>query len=334
MRSVFGRFIPGDGLLYKIDPRVKIATTIMIIVAMFLARYIIDLTILLAFLMILYIATTRKIVALIRLIKFPILISIFILAMNLYSFKYGKDYVYDAQNQAHNYKEIVTMVKDVKVLIWPKMGIGITFESLNKTLSLFVRIYGMIITTTLLTNTTKPILITKGIEDLLLPLKLIKVPVHIVAMIISVALRFIPTLLDEANRIIKAQSSRGVDFKNGNMKDKITAFTTLIIPLFISSFSKAEELSYAMETRGYDPYGERTRYRKLKLHFRDLVFFLIIVGLLTAVIYNSVHGGFNFVELTKDAIKESKEAGNINVEHFMWRPSGYLPIWYKWTAIL
>ena len=127
------------------------------------------------------------------------------------------------------------------------------------------RIFIMIISTTLLTSTTKPMSLAKGIEDLLLPLKLIKVPVHIIAMIISIALRFIPTLLEETQRIMKAQSSRGVDFKNGSIKSKVKALITLIIPLFVSSFTKAEELGNAMETRGYDPYAKRTRYRVLKI---------------------------------------------------------------------
>jgi energy-coupling factor transport system permease protein len=88
------------------------------------------------------------------------------------------------------------------------------------------------------------------------------VPVHIIALIISIALRFIPTLLEESQRIMKAQASRGVDFKNGNYKSKAKSLITLIIPLFVSAFAKAEDLGNAMETRGYDPYEKRTKYRE------------------------------------------------------------------------
>ena len=140
----------------------------------------------------------------------------------------------------------------------------------------------MIITTTLLTATTRPMGLTRAIEDFLLPLKLIKVPVHIIAMIISIALRFIPTLLAETQRIMKAQASRGVDFKNGNLKTKTKAMMTLIIPLFVSAFGKAEDLGNAMETRGYNPYQKRTRYRVYPLAAKDI--FLTIFLLLSIII--------------------------------------------------
>lgn len=124
-----------------------------------------------------------------------------------------------------------------------------------------VRMYVMMVAMTLMIATTKPTALTRAIEDLLIPLKLIRVKVHIIAMIISIALRFIPTLLEEAQRIMKAQASRGVDFKNGNIKAKIKSLVTLIIPLFVSAFAKAEDLANAMEVRGYDPYQKRIRYR-------------------------------------------------------------------------
>lgn len=142
----------------------------------------------------------------------------------------------------------------------------------------------MIIITTILTSTTKPIDLTRGLEDLMLPLKIIKFPVHIIAMIIAIALRFIPTLLEESQRIMKAQASRGVDFKNGGPRAKVKSTVTLIIPLFVTSFSKAEDLGNAMETRGYDPYAKRTRYRKYSIKYFDIITLGIILGMLTWVI--------------------------------------------------
>lgn len=142
------------------------------------------------------------------------------------------------------------------------------------------RIYIMILITSLLTSTTKPMALTKAIEDLLIPLKLIKVPVHIIAMIISIALRFIPTLIEEAQRIMKAQASRGVDFKNGGIKSKSKSMVTLIIPLFVSAFAKAEDLGNAMETRGYDPYEKRTRYRAYPIKTRDIITSIVVIGLI------------------------------------------------------
>lgn len=146
------------------------------------------------------------------------------------------------------------------------------------------RIYGIILITTILTYSTKPILLTKAIEDLLFPLRILKIPVSIFAMIISITFRFIPTLLDEAERIMKAQSSRGVDFKNGRFSEKIKSLISLVIPLFVVAISKAWELSESMETRSYDPYGRRTRYRKLKLRLTDIIFLFGTILILILVV--------------------------------------------------
>ena len=116
------------------------------------------------------------------------------------------------------------------------------------------------------------------------PLKLIKFPAHEVAMTISIALRFIPTLLDETDRIMKAQSSRGVDFKHGKLSSRIKAIVSLIIPLFISSFQRSEELADSMEARGYNPKGKRTRFRVLKLSLNDLFSFVLVSAILALTI--------------------------------------------------
>src|SRR5699024_8755361 len=121
------------------------------------------------------------------------------------------------------------------------------------------RIFFIITLTTILTGTTQPLELSLAIEDLLFPLKLIGIPVYIFSTIISIALRMIPTLIDEAGRIIKALASRGIDMKNGKMKDKMQSMISLIIPLLVSSFQKAEDLAYAMDSRGYSPHSKRTR---------------------------------------------------------------------------
>ncbi|TNK82434.1 energy-coupling factor transporter transmembrane protein EcfT [Mycoplasmopsis pullorum] len=272
MKSVFGRYIPGDSYVHKLDPRIKIILTINYIVLTFISSYFIDTLLILLPLVITYVISTKRISPLINSLKFPLFITFFIFIINVYSLKYND-----------------SSYKDWAIPIWKQKDIYITYEAINKTITLFLRIYIMIMVTTLLTNTTKPILLTKAIEDLLLPLKLFFVPVHIIAMIISISLRFIPTLLDEANRIVKAQTSRGVDFKNGKIKEKVVAFTTLIIPLFVSSFSKAEDLSNAMETRGYNPYKKRTRYRKLQFGLGDALVLLWLILLTSFIIINHVN---------------------------------------------
>ena len=131
----------------------------------------------------------------------------------------------------------------------------------------------MIELTMILTSTTKPLDLTYALEWYMTPLKVIKFPAHEVAMVISIALRFIPTLLDETTRIMKAQESRGVDFKHGKFSARLKAIVSLIIPLFISAFQRSEELADSMEARGYDPSAQRTRYRILKFHWKDLFSF-------------------------------------------------------------
>lgn len=150
-----------------------------------------------------------------------------------------------------------------------------------QTLYIFIRLVLMLCLTLVLTATTKPLDLTYALSWYMAPLKIIKFPVHEVAMTMSLALRFIPTLLDETGRIMKAQESRGVDFKKGKMKEKIKGIISLIVPLFVSAFQRSEELANAMEARGYNPLGKRTSYRKLSFTLRDFISLLILLILLT-----------------------------------------------------
>ena len=140
-----------------------------------------------------------------------------------------------------------------------------------------LRLIMMLCITMTLTTSTKPMDLTKGLEWWMAPLNLIKIPVHIFAMIISIALRFIPTIIEETNRIMKAQESRGIDFTHGSLKNRFRGIVALIIPLFTSAIERSEELANAMEARGYDPKMKRTSYRKLKFHWCDL--FGLLIGL-------------------------------------------------------
>jgi energy-coupling factor transport system permease protein len=160
-------------------------------------------------------------------------------------------------------------------------SIVIWSDAVFNTLYIAVRLLLMIMITTCLTATTKPLDMTMGIEDLLKPFQKIHVPAHEIAMLISIALRFIPDLIDETMRIMKAQESRGVDLEEGKMMERITAILSLIVPLFVSAFQRAEDLANAMEVRGYAPGQPRTRYKQLKMESRDYVL-LICAGLILA----------------------------------------------------
>ena len=167
-------------------------------------------------------------------------------------------------------------------------GYPIIYDAFYQCGYIFIRLIMMLMITMILTSSTKPMDLTYGLEWYLTPLKVVKFPSHIVAMTLSIALRFIPTLIDETNRIIKAQASRGVDFNHGGPFKRFRAIFSLIIPLFVSAITRSEELSDAMEARGYDPYAKRSRYRVLRFHFSDIVaLFIGLVlfgGILTLVV--------------------------------------------------
>lgn len=158
-------------------------------------------------------------------------------------------------------------------------GYTIYWDGFLQCAHVILRIVLMLALTLILTSTTAPMDITFALEWYLTPLRLIKFPTQIISMIISLALRFIPTLLEYAQRIMKAQKSRGVDYNKGFIIGKIKSITTLIIPLLVSCFSISDDLSFAMDARGYDPYGKRSRYKTLTFRFADGVslFMLILI---------------------------------------------------------
>ena len=147
-----------------------------------------------------------------------------------------------------------------------------------------LRLILMISLTMILTSTTKPMDMTYAFEWYMAPLKVVRFPAHEIAMTLSIALRFIPTLLDETERIMKAQASRGVDFNHGGLFKRFGAVIALIIPLFVSALERSEELANAMIVRGYDPRAKRTRYRLLRFSWRDLLAFLFIGGIFAGII--------------------------------------------------
>jgi len=172
----------------------------------------------------------------------------------------------------------------------------IFWESILQSAKIVLRLVMMISLTLILTATTKPLDLTYALEWYMTPLKIIKFPTHEIAMTISIALRFIPTLLDETMRIMNAQASRGVDFEHGKIKEKIKAILSLIVPLFMSAFQRSEELANAMEARGYNPRAKRTRYRNLSWHLGDTFSLLFVVVLTSGVIVTSVMN-WNYIEM-------------------------------------
>ncbi|WP_338822908.1 energy-coupling factor transporter transmembrane component T [Mycoplasmopsis felifaucium] len=301
MNSAYGRYMLNDSFVHRLDPRFKISFTIIYIVLTFLASDFISLGILLLPLLVLFLIGTKSFKAVLKLWIMPLLIGFFLFWINVYTMKYK---IYSSPEGGFT-PEYLALRHWYPFPIHLGGEYFIAWETVARTLGLVVRVYIMIMITSLMVNTTKPALLSRALEDLLLPLRLIFIPTHVIVMIIYIALRFIPTLLDEAQRIMKAQSSRGVDFKNGKLKDKVKSFTTLIIPLFVSAFSKAEDLANAMETRGYDPYAKRTHYRFLIPTWRDAIVSIIVIGLIVyvALMHNNIipWQSISWFEVTKFA---------------------------------
>lgn len=257
-KMIFGRFIPGNSFVHQLDPRSKLSFVFLFIIAVFLANNTVTYAILLGFTLLVIFSSRIRLYFLINGLK-PILFLIaFTFLMHIFFTKEG------------------ALLLDWKF-------IKIYEEGLRQGIFISIRFLVLVLMTSVLTLTTSPIAITDGIEDLLGPFKRFKLPVHELALMMSISLRFIPTLMDETDKILKAQLARGSDISTGSIKQRIRAVIPLLVPLFVSAFKRAEDLAVAMEVRGYRGGEGRTRYRQLKWHWRDTVtmgFLVVLVAIL------------------------------------------------------
>lgn len=272
-----GRYSPYDSFIHRLDPRNKIFCLIALIVAVFISYSSWELTfiiggILAIFVFALLLISHISFRQLFGSLKAMWIIVIFLLIVNC-----------------------LVPPKDATSIAFKIGEFPIYWDAILQSLKIVIRLVLMISLSMVLTATTKPLELTYALEWYLTPLKIIKFPAHEVAMTISIALRFIPTLLGEVERIMKAQSSRGVDFKHGKISSRFKAIVSLIIPLFISAFQRSEDLADAMEARGYDPKEKRTRYRTLKWHVIDCFVFIFVGAICAGTIVVSV---MNFNLLT------------------------------------
>lgn len=239
-----GRYIPMDSLANRMDPRAKIAILFFLMIAIFIPAGFWGYVPIVLFIGLALWASKLTLSYALRSLKPMLWMMLFLLVIN-----------------------VLVMHTGTLLVDWGFLKIY--SDALSQTAYIIIRLTLMIILTTILTATTKPLDLTLGIEKLLKPFEKIGVPAHVIAMMISIALRFIPTLIDETNRIMNAQASRGIDMQNGSFSEKIRAVLSLIVPLFVSAFDRAEQLANAMEARGYDPSRKRTRYKVLKMHGID-----------------------------------------------------------------
>ena len=252
-----GQYFPGNSLIHRLDPRSKLIFTVLYIVVIFLCKHLVSYGLVLATLLVLIGISGVRPKVFLKGMKPVVFIVVFTAILNLF-------------------------YTDGTVL-WSLGFLKITEEGIWKAFFMVLRILMLIASTLLLTYTTSPILLTSGLERLLHPLKKINFPVHELAMMMNIALRFIPTLIQETDKIISAQKARGADFDSVNLMQKAKALIPILIPLFISSFRRAEELAVAMECRCYHGDEGRTSLRQLVMHGRDWGFLLFTVVLAASV---------------------------------------------------
>ena len=253
-----GQYFPGHSAIHRLDPRTKLILTMVYIVALFVAQNWISYGIMLVFLLTCIRISAISPKSIVRGMKPLVLILAFTAILNIFYTDGGVELV--------------------------RLGsLAITTEGLKRAHFMIWRILMLISGTFLLTYTTSPISLTDGLESLLNPLKKIRVPVHELAMMMSIALRFIPTLIEETDKIMNAQKARGADFETGSIIQRAKALVPILVPLFISAFRRADELATAMECRCYQGGEGRTKLKLLRFKRGDLVAFGVCTCLVAAV---------------------------------------------------
>ena len=241
-----GQYFPGSTVAHRLDPRTKILLVVLYIVALFCAKGAVGYAVMALVLLTCARISKVKFKSLVRGLKPVLFIIIFTAIMNLF-FTPGENYIFE-------------------------LGfLRVSAEGLRNAFFMVLRIMMLIMGTFLMTYTTSPISLTDGLERLLNWMKKLHVPVHELAMMMSIALRFIPTLIEETDKIMSAQKARGADFESGNLIQKATAMLPILVPLFVSAFRRADELATAMECRCYHGGEGRTKLHVLKYESRDYI---------------------------------------------------------------
>ena len=265
---VFGQYYPSDSVVHRLDPRVKLVMVLLYIIAIF---FVADYAMYGAmFLFILVVALLSKVPlrVLLRTVRTIVILVLITSVINLF-FTQGEEMLF-SWKFIHIYK-----------------------EGVERAIKLALRLILLMLFPSLLTLTTTPMELTDAIESLLSPLKLIKVPVHAIALIMSIALRMIPILMEETNKIILAQKARGADFDTGGALKKAKAMIPVLVPLFVGAFRRADELALAMDARCYSSVAKRTKYKVMHLAVRDLIAAIFCLAVFTLVFLNKYLWSFD-----------------------------------------
>ena len=254
-----GQYFPGQSVIHRLDPRTKLVMLVVYIVALFLAESWVSYGLMFLFLVSVIWLSTIPLKSILRGMKPLVMILIFTGVLNLFFTQEGE-------------------------VIFHFWILTVTTGGLTRAVMIMSRILMLITGTFLLTYTTSPIALTDGLESLMKPLKKIGVPVHELSMMMCIALRFIPTLIEETDKIMCAQKARGADFETGSLMERAKALIPILVPLFISAFRRADELATAMECRCYQGGEGRTKMKLLRYHREDFLAYGVGAVLLIAVI--------------------------------------------------
>lgn len=255
MKNVaLGQYFPGSSLMHRMDPRVKLLLTIAIIVLIFFVHTYWGYLAVLGTLLLAVACSRISIKFVLKGIKPMWFVILLTFIMNIF-FLTGEK------------------------ILWQWGAIKIYQEGLEKAIELAIRLILLVMCSTILTLTTSPKEITDALESLLRPLKIVHFPVHEMALMMSIALRFIPTLMEETDRIMKAQTARGASFDSGGLMEKAKGMIPILVPLFVSAFKRADELALAMEARCYHGGDNRTRMKVFHVQLRDYLALLLFAGL-------------------------------------------------------
>ena len=318
---IIGQYIPGNSVIHKLDPRMKITMLILMIVAIFVAHTVIEEAILLVLSLALIITSRIPIFKVLKGLRAIIFLVAFTAILQLGNIRTGNYIIKPDQVIMHMtlfnlliifaliaiyiltrkyipFKFIyflalcaISFTLQYYFVSGPNLfnyNISFTDDGLTRVCFIVLRLINLVLLSSILTFTTSPMDLKNGLESLMKPLRVIKVPTAEIAMMISLVLRFIPTLLDETNKIIKAQASRGADFSESGLRQKMKQIISLLVPMFVVSFKRADDLANAMESRGYVIGEKRTSIYIMKLEFRDYFALFLVLSLLTFVIMGAV----------------------------------------------
>ena len=249
----FGQYYPADSIIHRLDARVKMLITLLFVIAIFFIKSYFGFMLTAVILIGIVLLAKLPMMSVLKSVKGVMFIILFTAILNLFLIKKGE-------------------------VLWSWKIFTITKDGVHTTIKMVLRLVLLISGASLLSLTTTPVALADGVESLMSPLKLIKVPVRDIAMIMSIALRFIPTLLEETNKIISAQKARGASFDTGGLFARAKAMLPVLIPLFVNSFRRADELAFAMDARCYNATDNRTKMKKAKFGVGDAFALLFIIS--------------------------------------------------------